>query len=181
VPPTTAPDLIGQRFGQLVVLSRAPANTNATKRAHWLCRCDCGTEIVKLGKYLLCGDTSSCGCAQRAMRERGNVKHGGIIGGHKMREYGIWRSMKSRCYVRSSSNFKFYGAVGVTICEQWREDFPAFLRDMGPCPQNYSIDRIDPNGNYEPSNCRWASWAVQHVNTRRHHAASSKSESSTRI
>jgi hypothetical protein len=162
-------DLVGQRFGKLVVERRAKPNTNARQRAHWRCRCDCGRTTVKLGKYLTNGDTRSCGCEQRAMRARGNVKHRGIIGGHKEREYGIWRSMKSRCYVTSSSNYRFYGGRGVRICDRWLKDYAAFRADMGPCPEGFTIDRIDPSGNYEPSNCRWASWADQHRNLRVHH------------
>lgn len=169
MPPSTARDLTGQRFGVLVVIQRAPANTSATKRAHWLCRCDCGVEIVKLGKYLICGDTRSCGCVQAAMWSRGNPKHGAVIASTDYpREYSIWRSMKSRCYVESSSNYRFYGARGVTVCDRWLNDFRAFVADMGRCPADFTIDRIDPTGNYEPANCRWLSWAEQHRNLRRH-------------
>ena len=168
---TTAKNLIGQRFGKLVVVARAEANTNAKQRAHWLCRCECGAEPVKLGKYLLNGNTRSCGCDQAAMRARGNHKHGGITGGVSLREYTIWRSIKSRCYVKSASNYRFYGARGVVMCDAWRKDFPRFLADMGPCPEGLTIDRINPSGNYEPGNCRWASWELQHQNLRRRYAA----------
>ncbi len=162
---SAAINLTGRRFGQLTVVERAP---NAGRRAMWRCLCDCGTVAVKKGKYLLNGDTNSCGCAQRQRRESGNPKYGDTAKGR--REYTIWRSMKSRCYTPTSSNFKFYGARGVTVCDRWRDDYAEFLADMGPCPADYTLDRIDPRGNYEPSNCRWASWDVQHGNLRRHHA-----------
>jgi hypothetical protein len=166
VPPTSVKDLTGQRFGQLTVIDRAP---RANPRAFWRCRCDCGTITVKMGKYLLCGDTHSCGCAQRTMRAAGNPLQGNARNLHK-REYTIWRSMKSRCSTPSSSNYKFYGAKGVTVCDRWRDDFRTFFADMGPCPANWTLDRIDPAGHYEPGNCRWASWDTQHKNLRSHAA-----------
>lgn len=161
-----AKDLTGMRFGSLLVIARAPSDP-ITSRAFWTCQCDCGQRVDKNGKYLLCGDTRSCGCSQRAMRQRGNPKHGAVIAfrAHK-REYSIWRSMKSRCFTASSSNYRFYGAKGVTVCDRWL-DFLAFVADMGPCPANHTLDRIDPFGNYEPSNCRWASWETQHQNLRK--------------
>lgn len=158
-------ELTGQQFGRLTVLHREPMNW--TRRAFYRCLCACGTECVKMAKYLRNGDTSSCGCAQREMRARGNVKHGAGVGGVKTREYRIWRSMKSRCYTPTSSNYRFYGARGVRVCDAWRDDFSSFLADMGPCPEGHTIDRIDPERHYEPSNCRWATWSTQHNNTRR--------------
>jgi hypothetical protein len=167
MPITNVKDLTGMRFGQLLVIQRSPRPNNP--RAFWECRCDCGRIAVKMGKYLLNGDTTSCGCAQVAHRARGNPKHGAIIArlDHR-REYTIWRSMKSRCYTKSSSNYRFYGARGVTVCERWLDSFLNFLADMGPCPEGLTLDRIDPFGNYEHNNCRWASWADQHRNLRSH-------------
>lgn len=161
---TTAKDLTGSRFGKLVVVQRAEQQRG--RRAHWLCQCDCGQLAVKNSKYLLCGDTTSCGCEQKAMRARGNMKHGATPA-KRTREYHLWRSMKSRCYVKSSSGFRHYGARGVTVCQRWLESFPAFLEDMGRCPQGWTLDRIDANGNYEPSNCRWAAWETQYSNKRK--------------
>lgn len=158
-------NLTGQRFGQLTVIGRADGENR--KRSYWRCQCDCGTECVKLGKYLTIGHTKSCGCAQRAYRAKGNQKYGGIAKTTHKREYTIWRSMKSRCTTPSSSNFKFYGGRGVTICDRWRDDFSAFMADMGRCPEGQTLDRIDPNGHYTPENCRWATWETQHRNTRR--------------
>lgn len=74
--------------------------------------------------------------------------------------------MRSRCLVKTSNNYKFYGGRGITICPEW-DDYPTFLRDMGPCPEGQTLDRKESTGNYEPSNCRWATWLAQHNNTRR--------------
>lgn len=157
-------DLTGKRIGKLSVEGREPRDS---RRTFWRCRCDCGTVCVKMGKYLSNGDTRSCGCDQRHYRATGRVIHGGILKGVKSREYRIWRSMKSRCLTPSSSNFRFYGGIGVAVCDRWKDDFAAFAADMGPCPAGYTLDRIDSAGHYEPSNCRWASWSLQHNNTRR--------------
>jgi hypothetical protein len=164
MPPTTVKTLTGQRFGKLVVLERA--HRPDSKRAYWTCRCDCGRIAVKMGKYLLNGDTSSCGCAQVAMRKRGNMKYGELPA-NTSREYGIWRSMKSRCHIESSNSYQHYGARGVSVCERWRDDFRAFMEDMGRCPKGWTLDRKDPNGNYQPDNCRWATWETQATNKRR--------------
>lgn len=74
--------------------------------------------------------------------------------------------MKSRCYVASASNYRFYGAKGIVVCDRWRDDFLAFIADMGPCPEGLTIDRINPDGNYEPGNCRWATWELQRATAR---------------
>lgn len=158
-------DLTGKTFGKLTVLSYAGTMKD---RALWNCRCECGKVKVKIGKYLKNGDTRSCGCMQQWHRATGNRKYGIGKGKMRRREYTIWRSMKSRCYTKSSSNYRFYGAKGVTVCDRWRDNFLAFLEDMGPVPTDFTLDRIDPAGNYEPSNCRWASWDLQHRNLRRH-------------
>lgn len=79
----------------------------------------------------------------------------------KTREYRIWCSMRARCIYPSASGYKRYGGRGIKVCERWAHSFDAFLEDMGPCPPGYSIDRIDPHGNYEPGNCRWLSMAAQ--------------------
>ncbi len=181
---SNAIDLTGRTIGRLHVLGKIDkANHPYADTAEsgpgvlWMCRCECGRRTSKNSRYLLNGDTKSCGCIQREYRSGIYRKHGDKVRQHP-REYSIWRSMKSRCYVASSSNYRFYGALGVAMCHEWRRDFSAFLRDMGPCPDSYTIDRIDPFGNYEPKNCRWASWETQRANKRRH--AGTNSESSIR-
>jgi hypothetical protein len=102
------------------------------------------------------------------MRRTGNVKHGGAMGGLS-REYRAWRDMKERCYNPKKQSYPWYGGKGVTVCDRWLNSFAAFLSDMGPCPRGLTLDRKDPHGDYEPSNCRWATWDVQHENTRKRH------------
>lgn len=80
--------------------------------------------------------------------------------------YGVWSTMKTRCLNSNASGYGWYGARGITVCDRWANSFFAFVEDMGERPLGYTLDRIDPNGNYEPGNCRWATWSEQ-VSTRR--------------
>ena len=82
------------------------------------------------------------------------------------KEHRVWQAMKSRCYYKTHNNYKDYGGRGITVCEKWKNDFMAFYKDMGKCPKGYSIDRINNDGNYEPSNCRWADQTHQNINRR---------------
>jgi hypothetical protein len=167
MPLTTATDIAGRRFGKLVAIRRDM--TVNSPRAFWLCKCDCGAEATKMAKYLLNGDTNSCGCAQREMRARGNPKagHGGATGGTLTRAYKAWRGMNERCYNPNKRNYRWYGGRGVEVCEQWRHSYPNFLADMGECPPDLTLDRIDANGHYEPGNTRWATWEVQYRDSRK--------------
>jgi hypothetical protein len=161
---TTVKDLTGQTFGRLTVLRREP---RPSTRAFWLCHCECGRTTVKMGKYLLCGDTRSCGCAQVECRAGGNPKHGGATGGHLTVEYISWRSAKERCYNPRQRVYRHYGGRGIRMCDRWLRDFGAFLADMGPRPARHSLDRWpDMNGDYEPGNCRWATQKQQVANRR---------------
>lgn len=90
--------------------------------------------------------------------------HGHARNGKWSPEYTVWASMMTRCYKPNHKAFKWYGGKGITVCQSWRKSFPAFFADMGPRPKGFQIDRIDSNGNYEPSNCRWASVKTQHQN-----------------
>ena len=100
----------------------------------------------------------------------GDPLHGKTYEKHGMKgsaEYNCWFSMKKRCYNEKEQNYKYYGARGVTVCDRWRNSFLAFYEDMGKRPsKNHSLDRIDVNGNYEPSNCRWADQVTQNRNQR---------------
>lgn len=156
----------GQRYERLVVIREA--GRHATSGAiTYLCQCDCGTETVVAGIGLKHGTTQSCGClrterARKALRERG---HGHTIGGPSP-TWISWSSMRQRCYLKTMKCYPRYGGKGITVCDRWRDSFENFLADMGQRPEGMTLDRIDPDGNYEPDNCRWATNEVQRENRR---------------
>ncbi|HEX9639809.1 MAG TPA: hypothetical protein VGB13_00690, partial [Candidatus Krumholzibacteria bacterium] len=122
---------------------------------------------------LVSGTTRSCGCLIREAARKNlklatiaNRKHGATSRDGKSREYHSWDAMRSRCYRRTDPVFKWYGRRGIKVCARWRDNFSAFLEDMGPRPVGTSLDRIDNEGNYTPSNCRWATHAEQSRNKR---------------
>jgi hypothetical protein len=160
-------DLTGQRFGGWTVIEYSGRmNFNPTAQSVWKCRCDCGRikDRVLYGS-LTKGQSKSCGC------ERGKVigdfsRSHGMSKSHKM-YYFIWQSMKTRCYNSKHPSFKNYGARGIKVCDQWLTDFKQFFADVGYRPSmDHSLDRIDNDGNYEPSNMRWATRSVQSQNRR---------------
>lgn len=153
-------DLAGRRFGKWTAILSVERRYNTY---FWLAKCDCGTERVVQGRHLTSGRSSSCGCA-RSGPQHPRFKHGKS----GTPEYGIWLSMLNRCENSAHSEYSRYGGRGISVCAAWRSDFAAFLHDMGPRPSAFhSIDRANNDGNYEPSNCRWATPKEQGNNTRR--------------
>jgi hypothetical protein len=148
----------GTRWANLTVIERGP---NGGRMPRVYCLCDCGTKTLVYVCSLRTGNTKSCGC----LRGESHGLSGRRLKG-EIREYRIWCHAKGRCQNPKDPKYPAYGGRGIRMCDAWENSFTAFLADMGRSPPGLTLDRIDVNGNYEPGNCRWATWEVQRKNRR---------------
>ncbi len=156
-----AADLIGQRFGRLVVISSAGSSKH--QKRTWSCQCDCGVKIITTTGDLRNGTTKSCSCIQKEWALIANKSHGMS----NSPEYEVWIGMKKRCLNKSQASFKNYGGRGIRVCKRWIESFEGFIKDMGHRPSDdHTIERVDPNGDYEPGNTVWLPSKMQALNKR---------------
>lgn len=155
-------DLEGEIFGDLRVKyfvgwETAKGATSVTYSL-WECLCSCGNIVTTRRSNL--SDSSSCGCKWRERQSVSLSTHGMS----KTSEYSSWIKMKERCYSKHYRDPQYYKDKGVKVCDRWINSFENFYNDMGDCPKGYSLDRIDPDGDYDPKNCRWASLSIQAFN-----------------
>ena len=162
-------DLTGFRSGRLVALRMLYVKHFNCGRAHemWECLCDCGNKVVIDKDCLLRQSTKSCGCLKKELARKQMTKHGGS----KTRLWYIWYSMNQRCKRKTVNGYRYYGGKGIKVCEEWSDysNFNKWALSNGWRP-GLSIDRINPNKDYCPQNCRWVDFRVQNnnkTNTRR--------------
>lgn len=160
-------DIIGERFGRLVVLRKVEDKVypKGYKKPQYECECDCGKKIIAVRGNLLTGNTTSCGCYKKELDHKRFLKHGFAESPDKL--YYKWLSIRDRCANPNTAGFKNYGGRGIKVCSEW-DDYLAFRGWAigNGYKEGLTIDRIDVDGNYEPNNCRFVDMKIQNNNRR---------------
>lgn len=157
----------GEKFGEWTVIREVPERIHG--HISYLVKCSCGTEATHAGFYLRTSKSLYCrSCSAKKRMPKGKncyaFKHGATKSDHPFRKtYSIWVSMRQRCTDENAREYKNYGGRGISVCDEWNT-FENFHRDMGACPKDLSLDRIDNDGNYQKSNCHWATRKEQNNN-----------------
>lgn len=166
-------DITGQKFGRLTVVERLENDKH--NRSVFRCKCDCGNEITAAGRNLRIRKVQSCGCYAKDKKKE--VIHG--LSKHPL--YRIWLGIKQRCYNLNAKRFQDWGGRGITMCDEWRNDFQAFYdwAIANGYEKGLSIDRINNNDNYTPENCRFTTVVEQQRNMRRNNMIEYRGETKT--
>ena len=156
---------VGNRYGRLTVLEIDKSKIGGRQGYYYICQCDCGNTVSVRGN-ILGKNTKSCGCLKKEQDKKNLGRY--TTGQSHSKLACIWYHMRSRCNNERDTNYKRYGARGISVCKEWDEDFLAFKEwaDKNGYEEGLTIDRIDSNGNYEPSNCRWLTLSKQQNNKR---------------
>ena len=158
------------KLGYLTIIEEIESIYISGKKTRMVkCKCDCGNIWEGTIYNIIYGSTKSCGCYNKIWLKENKTKHSHHIDNKPTSEYRTWSSMKQRCNNPKNKNWEYYGGRGIKVCDRWINSFENFIKDMGLKPAiGYSIDRIDVDGNYEPTNCKWSTQSEQNYNRRKY-------------